>query len=57
MMRHFYFRLVMGFVFLVCLMYSALTLNTMGIALFIFMSIMMFYGAYQEWKRNSGGKK
>ena len=55
-MRHFYFRLVMGFVFLVCLVFSALTVNTMGIGLFVFMSIMMFYGAYQEWKRNGGGR-
>lgn len=49
-MRHFYFRLVMGFVF------SAITVNTMGIMLFAFMGSAMFYGAYTEWKRIGGGR-
>lgn len=55
-MRHFYFRLVMGFVFLVCFVFSALTVNTMGIMLFAFMGSAMFYGAYTEWKRIGGGR-
>ena len=51
-MRHFYFRLVMGFVFLVCFVFSAITVNTMG----IIMGSAMFYGAYTEWKRIGGGR-
>lgn len=55
-MRHFYFRLTMGIVFLVCLVFSAVTANMMGVGLFIFMSAAMFYGAYTEWKRSGGGR-
>ena len=55
-MRHFYFRLTMGFVFLFCLIFSAVTMNVSGMLLFVFMSAAMFYGAYNEWKRNGGGR-
>lgn len=55
-MRHFYFRLILGIVFLVCLIFSALTMNLSGVLLFIFMSAAMLYGAYSEWKRNGGGR-
>lgn len=55
-MRHYYFRLVMGFVFLACLIFSAVTMNVSGALLFVFMSAAMFYGAYTEWKRMGGGR-
>lgn len=54
MMRHFYFRLIMGFVFLACLIFSAVTMNVSGVVLFIFMSAAMFYGAYTAWKSGGG---
>ncbi|MEE0433983.1 MAG: hypothetical protein UDB11_01065 [Peptococcaceae bacterium] len=56
-MRHFYFRLIMGIVFLVCLLFSIATMNIGSVVLFLFMSAAMFYGAYGEWKRNGGGKQ
>ena len=49
-MRHYYFRLIMGFVFLACLIFSAVTMNVSGVVLFIFMSAAMFYGAYTAWE-------
>lgn len=55
-MRHYYFRLIMGFVFLACLIFSAVTMNVSGVVLFIFMSAAMFYGAYNEWKKNGGDR-
>ena len=51
-MRHYYFRLVMGFVFLACLIFSAVTMNVSGVVLF--MSTAMFYGAYTAWKSGGG---
>lgn len=53
-MRHYYFRLVMGFVFFACLIFSAVTMNVSGVVLFIFMSTAMFYGAYTAWKSGGG---
>ena len=55
-MRHYYFRLVMGFVFLACLIFSAVTMNVSGVVLFIFMSAAMFYGAYTAWKSGGGNQ-
>ena len=42
-MRHYYFRLIMGFVFLACLIFSAVTMNVSGVVLFIFMSLSLIH--------------
>lgn len=55
-MRHFYFRLIMGIVFVVCLIFSIVTMNLPGALLFLFMSVTFLGSAYTLWKKGGGGQ-
>ena len=50
-MRHFYTRLTLGIVFLVCLVFSIITLNIPFALLYIFLSAAMLLSAYSLWKK------
>lgn len=55
-MRHFYFRLIMGIVFVVCLIFSIVTMNLPGALLFLFMSVTFLASAYRLWTKEGGGQ-
>ena len=50
-MRHFYTRLTLGIVFLVCLVFSIITLNIPFALLYVFLSAAMLLSAHSLWKK------
>lgn len=51
-MRHFYFRLVLGIVFLLCAVYSFVTANIAFAMLYIILGAVFLFSAYTIWKKN-----
>lgn len=49
-MRHFYFRLIMGILFMVCLVFSIYTMNLWFALLYLFLGGAFLYSAYSIWK-------
>ena len=45
-MRHFYFRLVLGIVFVACMIFSFVTMNIPFALLYLFLSCALFLSAY-----------
>ena len=58
-MRHFYFRLILGIVFIGCMIYSFVTMNIPFALLYIFLGGVFLYSAYSIWKKEKiiGGKR
>lgn len=50
-MRHFYTRLTLGIVFLVCLVFSIITLNIPFALLYVFLSAAMLLSAHSLWEK------
>ena len=50
-MRHFYFRLILGIVFICCMIYSFITMNIPFALLYIFLVGVFLYSAYSIWKK------
>lgn len=50
-MRHFYFRLILGIVFVACMIFSFVTMN-IHFALYLFLSCALFISAYSLWKNH-----
>lgn len=50
-MRHFYTRLVLGIVFVVCLIFSIVTLNIPFALLYVFLAAAMLLSAWSLWKK------
>lgn len=50
-MRHFYTRLILGIVFLVCLVFSIITLNIPFALLYVFLSAAMLLSAHSLWEK------
>ena len=50
-MRHFYFRLILGIVFICCMIYSFVTMNVSFALLYIFLGGVLLYSAYSIWKK------
>ena len=55
MMRHFYFRLMLGIVFVACLIFSLITFNFPSVLLFLFIGASCLASAYSIWKKNKQG--
>lgn len=51
-MRHYYFRLVLGIVFLICMVYSFLTANLPFAFLYLVLGGVFLFSAYSLWKKN-----
>lgn len=56
-MRHFYFRLVLGIVWLIAAIVSAVTTNFPFMALYIVLGIIFLYSAYSIWKKEKGNQR
>lgn len=52
-MRHFYFRLVLGVVFLICAVFSFITMNAFAL-LYVALGGVFLYSACSVWKKNKG---
>lgn len=51
MMRHFYFRLILGVVFAICAVYSFITANIPFALLYVVLDGVFLYSAYTIWKK------
>ena len=51
-MRHYYFRLIIGIVWLFCAVLSGITLNIPFLILYIILGVRFLYSAYTIRKKN-----
>ena len=51
-MRHFYFRLILGIIFIGCMIFSFVTMNIPFALLYIFLGGSFLYSAYSIWKKD-----
>lgn len=56
-MRHFYFRLILGIVFIVCMIYSFVTMNVLFALLYVFLGGVFLYSAYSIWKKEKNNRR
>ena len=56
-MRHFYFRLILGIVFIGCMIYSFATMNIPFALLYLFLSGMLLASAYSLWKKDKDHRR
>ena len=57
LMRHFYFRLIFGIVWLVAAVVSAVNANISFVALYVVLGIVFLWSAYSIWKKEKGEDK
>jgi uncharacterized membrane protein len=50
-MRHFYFRLILGIVFIGCMIFSFVTVNIPFAVLYLVLGIVFLASAYSLWKK------
>lgn len=50
-MCHFYFRLVIGIIWSIAAIVSAISFNIIFVVLYIVLSIVFLYSAYSIWKK------
>lgn len=56
-MRHFYFRLILGVVFVVCAVYSFITANIPFLLMYVILGGVFLYSAYTIWKKGDSDRK
>ena len=56
-MRHFYFRLILGIVWLAAAAVSAVKANISSAALYASLCIVFLWSAYSIWKKEKGKDK
>ncbi len=56
-MRHFYFRLILGIVFVICMIYSFITANISFALLYIVLSIAFLASAYSLRKKEKNNRR
>lgn len=56
-MRHFYFRLILGIVFVACLIFSFVTMNISFAVLYLVLSIAFLASAYSIWKKDKDNRR
>lgn len=56
-MRHFYLRLVLGIVFVACMIYSFITANIQFALLYLAMGGAFLFSAYSLWKKNKDNRR
>lgn len=55
-MRHFYFRLILGIIFIVCMIFSIVTMNIPFALLYLILAGVYLYSAYSLWKKNKDNR-
>lgn len=56
-MRHFYFRLILGIVFIVCMIYSFVTMNIPFALLYLVLGGAFLFSAYWLWKKDKDNRR
>ena len=56
-MRHFYFRLILGIVFIVCMIYSFVTMNIPFALLYLSLGGVFLFSAYSLWKKDKDNRR
>ena len=56
-MRHFYFRLIMGIVFIGCMIFSFITANISFALLYLVLGIVFLASAYSLWKKEKENRR
>ena len=56
-MRHFYFRLILGIVFIVCLIFSLVTLNIPFALMYLVLGIAFLSSACSLWKKEKDNRR
>ncbi len=56
-MRHFYFRLVLGVVFIICTVYSFITSNTQFVLMYLALGGVFLFSAYSIWKKEKDNRR
>ncbi|EET59742.1 hypothetical protein BRYFOR_08358 [Marvinbryantia formatexigens DSM 14469] len=52
-MRHFYFRLILGIVFIVCMIFSIVTMNVPFALFYLVLGGVFLFSAYSLWKKEN----
>ena len=56
-MRHFYFRLILGIVFIACMIFSFVTINIPLALLYILLGGSFLYSAYSIWNKDKDNRR
>ena len=56
-MRHFYFRLILGIVFIGCMIFSFVTMNIPFAVLYLVLVIVFLASAYSLWKKDKENRR
>lgn len=56
-MRHFYFRLILGVVFIACMIFSFVTMNIPFALLCLALGTIFLFSTYSLWKKNKGNRR
>lgn len=51
-MRHFYIRLILGIIFIACMIFSFFTANISFALLSLALAVVYLYSAYKLWKKD-----
>lgn len=56
-MRHFYFRLILGIVFIGCMIFSFVTMNIPFALLYLALGLVFLLSAYFLWKKDKDNRR
>mgnify|MGYP000010195234 FL=1 len=56
-MRHFYFRLILGIVFVACMIFSFVTMNIPFAILYLVLGGAFLFSAYSLWKKDKDNRR
>ena len=56
-MRHSYFRLILGVVFIACMIFSFVTMNIPFALLYLALGAVFLFSAYSLWKKNKDNRR
>lgn len=56
-MRHFYFRLILGIVFIGCMIFSIVTMNIPFALLYLALGVVFLFSAYLLWKKDKDNRR
>lgn len=56
-MRHFYFRLILGIVFVACMVFSFVTMNIPFAILYLVLGGAFLFSAYSLWKKGKDNRR
>ena len=56
-MRHFYFRLILGIVFIGCMIFSFATVNIPFAVMYLALGIVFLASAYSLWKKEKNNRR